>query len=112
MEIVPVRVEASKSSKSEGSQKPYSNQGSYGQQINSWRRSISCRNQSTTDLQSKSMDWFLYDRDLRKERINASHIAIADCKNYNGSNLKTSENLGIAIQRRIQNLVKHLKNFS
>ena len=28
------------------------------------------RNQSI-DLQSKSMNWFLYDRDLRHERINA-----------------------------------------
>ena len=28
------------------------------------------RNQSI-DLQSKSMEWFLYDRDLRHERINA-----------------------------------------
>ena len=34
MEIVLVRVEATKSSKSEGSQKPYSNQGSYCQQSN------------------------------------------------------------------------------
>ena len=29
----------------------------------SWRRSLSCRNQC------KSMDWFLYDRDLRHERV-------------------------------------------
>ena len=34
----------------------------------SWRRSLSCRNQSI-DLQSKSIDWFLYDRDLRHERV-------------------------------------------
>ena len=33
----------------------------------SWRMSLSYRNQSI-DLQSKSMDWFLYDRDLRHER--------------------------------------------
>ena len=33
----------------------------------SWRRSVSYRNQSI-DLQSKLMDWFLYDRDLRHER--------------------------------------------
>ena len=33
----------------------------------SWRRSLSYRNQST-DLLCKSMDWFLYDRDLRHER--------------------------------------------
>ena len=32
------------------------------------RRSQSYRNQSI-DLQSKSMDWFLYDRDLRQERV-------------------------------------------
>ena len=35
----------------------------------SWRRSLWCRNQSI-DLQSKSMDWFLYHRDLRHERVN------------------------------------------
>ena len=35
----------------------------------SWRRSLSYRNQSI-DLQSKSMDWVLYDRDLRHERVN------------------------------------------
>ena len=34
----------------------------------SWRRSLSCRNQSL-DLRSKSMDWFLYDRDIRHERV-------------------------------------------
>ena len=35
----------------------------------SWRRSLSYRNQST-DLYRKSMDWFLYGRDLRHERVN------------------------------------------
>ena len=35
----------------------------------SWRRPLSYRNQSI-DLQSKSMDWFLYDTDLRHERVN------------------------------------------
>ena len=34
----------------------------------SWRRSKSYRNQSI-DLQSKPIDWFLYDRDLRHERV-------------------------------------------
>ena len=34
----------------------------------SWWRSLSYRNQST-DLQSKSMDWFLYDRDICHERV-------------------------------------------
>ena len=34
----------------------------------SWRRSLSNRNQSI-DLQRKSVDWFLYDRDHRHERI-------------------------------------------
>ena len=32
------------------------------------RRSLSYRNQSI-DLQSKSVDWFLYDTDLRHERV-------------------------------------------
>ena len=34
----------------------------------SWRRSLSYRNQFI-DLQNKSMDWFLYDKDLRHERV-------------------------------------------
>ena len=34
----------------------------------SWRRPLSYRNQSI-DLQSKSMDWFLYDNDLHHERV-------------------------------------------
>ena len=35
----------------------------------SWRRPLSYRNQSI-DLPSKSMEWFLYDNDLRHERVN------------------------------------------
>ena len=34
-----------------------------------WRGPLSYRNQSI-DLQSKSMDWFLYDNGLRHERVN------------------------------------------
>ena len=37
----------------------------------SWRRTISYRNQSIA-LQSKSMDWFLYDNGLRHERVNSN----------------------------------------
>ena len=33
-----------------------------------WQRPLSYRNQST-DLRSKSMDWFLYDNGLRHERV-------------------------------------------
>ena len=36
----------------------------------SWRRLLSYRNQSI-DLQSKSVDWFLYDNGLRHERLKA-----------------------------------------
>ena len=35
-----------------------------------WRRSLLYRNKSI-DLHSKSMDWFLYDRDLLNERVNS-----------------------------------------
>ena len=35
----------------------------------SWRRSRSYRNQSI-DMQNKSMDWFLYNRDLCHKRVN------------------------------------------
>ena len=34
----------------------------------SWRRALSYRNQSI-DLLRKSMDWFLYDNNLRHERV-------------------------------------------
>ena len=34
----------------------------------SWRRYLSYGNQST-NLQRKSMDWFVYDKDLRHERV-------------------------------------------
>ena len=33
------------------------------------------------NLQSKSMDWFLYDRDLRHERVKAVPLQIAICAN-------------------------------
>ena len=35
----------------------------------SWRRSLSYRNQST-DFLGKSIDWFLYNKDPRYERVN------------------------------------------
>ena len=37
----------------------------------SWWMSLSYRNQSI-DLQNKSMEWFLYDRDVPHERVNFS----------------------------------------
>ena len=37
----------------------------------SWRNSLRYRNQSI-DSQRKLINWFLYDRDLRHERVNAS----------------------------------------
>ena len=40
----------------------------------SWRRSLLYRNQSI-DLQNKSMDWFLYDKNFRLERVNALLLA-------------------------------------
>ena len=36
----------------------------------SWRRFLSYRDQSI-DLRGKSMDWFLYDKDLCHEKVNA-----------------------------------------
>ena len=38
----------------------------------SWQRTLSCRNQSI-NLHSKSMDWSIYDKDLRHERVNLKH---------------------------------------
>ena len=40
----------------------------------SWRRPLSYRNQSI-DLQSKSMDWFLYDNDFRHERVKVTYLS-------------------------------------
>ena len=42
----------------------------------SWRRLLSYRNQSI-DLQSKSMDWFLYDNGLYHERV--KEVLISSC---------------------------------
>ena len=39
-----------------------------------WQRSLLYRNQSI-DLQNKSMVWFLYDKNLRNERVNALLLA-------------------------------------
>ena len=39
----------------------------------SWRRSLSNRNQST-DLLCKSIDWFLYDIDIRHERFKSIRL--------------------------------------
>ena len=36
-------------------------------------KSLSYRNQCI-DFQSKSMDWFLYDKDFRHERVNTFHV--------------------------------------
>ena len=49
---------------------PQKRGGSYpgGNYALSWRRSLSYRNQSI-DLLYKSMEWFLYDRDLRHETV-------------------------------------------
>ena len=40
-----------------------------------WRRPLSYRNHSI-DLRSKSMDWFLYDNGLRRERVNTSSLVV------------------------------------
>ena len=42
-----------------------------------WRRSLLYKNQSS-DLLSKSMDWFLYGRDLRHERVNCELDMLGD----------------------------------
>ena len=47
---------------------PLSETASSTQVTLSWRRPLSYRNQSI-DLQSKSMDWFLYDNGPRPERV-------------------------------------------
>ena len=41
----------------------------------SWLRSLSYRNHSI-DLLCKSLDWFLYDKDLRHERVQGSRKSV------------------------------------
>ena len=53
--------------------------------ILSWRRSLLYRNQAI-DLQSKSMDWFLYDRDLHHERVNTCHRRCSEQQHFQKSN--------------------------
>ena len=48
----------------------------------SWQRWIPYRNQSI-DLQNKSIDWFLYDRDLRHERLKDIELHNFENKNFN-----------------------------
>ena len=47
----------------------------------SWWRSPSYRNQSI-DFQSKLMDWFLYDRDLRQEIVKLQSSTILQSWSY------------------------------
>ena len=42
-----------------------------------WRWSLAYRNQSI-EFHCNSMDWFLYDRDLRRERVNTIHDQAAE----------------------------------
>ena len=41
------------------------------ERLNSFMTDVLIIKNQSTDLQSKSMDWFLCDRDLRHERVNA-----------------------------------------
>ena len=45
----------------------------------SWRGPLSYRNKST-DLQSKSVDWFLYDYGLHHERVNGEKLHLYSLK--------------------------------
>ena len=45
----------------------------------SWRAPLYYKNQSI-DLQSKSMDWFLYDNDLRHEGLKTFATQVFSCK--------------------------------
>ena len=62
------------------------------------------RNQSI-DLQSKTMDWFLYDRDLRHERVKKPLLVGAVFFKSFPNNVFFI----VVFNRRIQNPVKHLR---
>ena len=49
----------------------------------SWRRSLSYRNKSI-DMQSKSMDWFLFNWYLRHERVNYIILVLSLRRNISG----------------------------
>ena len=55
----------------------------------SWRKPLSYRNQST-DLQSKSIDWFLYNNGLRHERVNNIGLRIPALLSTKSVNASTS----------------------
>ena len=59
-----------------------------------WRRPLLYRNQSI-DLQSKSMDYFLYDNGLRHERVKKVVFITNKCEaqDRSGKYLRTTENL-------------------
>ena len=47
----------------------------FGDRNFNWWKSLSYRNEST-ELHSKSTDWFLYDRDLRHKEVNENVSAM------------------------------------
>ena len=55
--------------------------------INSFMKEVlSCRNQSI-NLQNKSIDWFLCDRDLRQERVKLIRFDMFAFDSTSGNNL-------------------------
>ena len=66
-----------------------------------WTRSLSYGNQSI-DLQSKSMDWFLHDRDLRHERVKVIYTKI----------LMISEKVFTTKSWLLSNIVQKVKFFN
>ena len=83
----------------------------------SGRRPLSYRNQSI-NLQSKSMKWFLYDDDLRHERVklklrfHGNNLVSSKTENNENSNLKNKQNLNPLSEvknLRLKNVNKTIK---
>ena len=73
----------------------------------SWRRPLSYRNQSN-DLQSKLMDWFLYDNGLRHERINSYFATVRSLQKIQVWKWKHSSSLNQNFVRQCSNLSSSL----
>ena len=66
----------------------------------SWRKSLLYRNQSI-DLQCKSMDWFLHDRDLRRERVKRLSFSRKQLFNFRIKVLVNCSLLPLAYERSL-----------
>ena len=77
-----------------------------------WRRSLSCRNQST-DLLCKPMGWFLYDRDIRHERDKYLNSCCKSLVTYGGQlSHEWPSTITLLLKMHVHNTMKDKVNMS